>query len=85
MQEGSHLESLIAEYEELLQQGTESENILPVENLRSTVCALSKSADWSRRGANEIARLANDYGAFMLRNALAVAIVLGMEDGELEF
>jgi hypothetical protein len=26
-------------------------------------------------------RLADDYGAFMLRNALAIAIVLGKEDG----
>ena len=85
MSEGEHLESLISEYEELLRQGTQSKNTVPGENVRSTVCAVGKSADWSRRGASEIARLANDYGAFMLRNALAVAIVLGMEDGELGF
>lgn len=85
MREGEHLESLVAEYEELLRLGIQSKNAVPGENLRSIVCALGKSADWSRRGSIEIARLANDYGAFMLRNALAVAIVLGVEDGELGF
>jgi hypothetical protein len=30
-------------------------------------------------------RLAEDYGAFMLRNALAIAVVLGKEDGSAGF
>jgi len=30
-----------------------------------------------------IVTLANKYGAFMLRNALAVALALGKEDGDL--
>lgn len=85
MREGDYLESLIAEYEGLLVNSKHSESTVAGENLRSAVCVLTKSADWSLRGAKEIARLVDDYGAFMLRNALAVAIVLGMEDGELEF
>ena len=42
---------------------------------------LSVSADWSTSGARELLKLADEYGAFMLRNALAIAVVLGKEDG----
>jgi hypothetical protein len=39
------------------------------------------SADWSLSAAREILRLVENYGAFMLRNALAIAVVLAKEDG----
>jgi hypothetical protein len=39
------------------------------------------SADWSLSAATEILRLVQNYGAFMLRNALAIAVVLAKEDG----
>jgi len=41
---------------------------------------LKASADWSARGARELVRLADEYGSFMLRSALAIAAVLGKED-----
>lgn len=81
--EGTHLESLVSEYEGLLLKGTASEGAVDVENWRLVADALCRDADWSERGADEIARLVKDYGAFMLRNALAVAIALGREDGNL--
>ena len=40
---------------------------------------------WTGEGAEEIAGLAREYGTFMLRNALAIAHVFGIEDGELGF
>ena len=43
------------------------------------------SADWNISAAREILRLVEDYGAFMLRNALAIAVVLGKEDGAAGF
>lgn len=46
---------------------------------------LSKQHDWTDSGARAILSLANDYGAFMLRNALALAVVLDKEDGDLDF
>ena len=49
------------------------------------VSKLSKEHDWTQQGAHTIVSLANEYGAFMLRNALALAIVLGKEDGNLNF
>ena len=49
------------------------------------VSNLSKRHDWTHHGAHAIVCLANEYGAFMLRNALALAIVLEKEDGNLGF
>ncbi|MEX1350448.1 MAG: hypothetical protein AB1Z31_22250 [Desulfobacterales bacterium] len=49
------------------------------------VSNLSKEHDWTHQGAHAIVCLANEYGTFMLRNAFALAIVLGKEDGNLRF
>lgn len=46
---------------------------------------LQGHGDWTPEGAAHITRLARDYGAFMLRNALALATALGIEDGALGF
>jgi hypothetical protein len=46
---------------------------------------LERDLAWTHEGACEISRLARKYGAFMMRNALAVATVLGVEDGELGY
>jgi hypothetical protein len=77
------LESTVLEYK----------NISDVEKLITNgevvtdrlVSILSKNHDWTHQGAHAIVCLANEYGAFMLRNALALAIVLGKEDGRLGF
>ena len=49
------------------------------------VNALVESADWTSEGAAALVQLAKDYGFFMLRNALALAIALDIEDGELAY
>ena len=46
---------------------------------------LSHAHDWTEEGARAIVTLANQYGAFMLRDALALAIALGKEDGDFGF
>ncbi len=80
MSEGEYVESLITEYETLLAEK-------PIKTLQGEyddsglLRELSVSADWSVAGARELIKLANNYGAFMLRNALAIAVVLGKEDG----
>jgi hypothetical protein len=43
---------------------------------------LSQAHDWTEEGARVIFTLANEYGAFILRNALALALALGKEDGD---
>lgn len=49
------------------------------------VRVLCKNHDWTDCGARALVSLVNDYGAFMLRNALALAVVLEKEDGDFEF
>jgi len=46
---------------------------------------LSDEAEWTLDAAEALLSLARQYGNFMLRNALALAVVLGIEDGELGF
>lgn len=43
---------------------------------------LIKDCDWTPEGAATIIGLAKAYGSSILRNALALAIVLDIEDGE---
>lgn len=44
--------------------------------------ALVRDADWSPEGAAEILLLARKFGVFGLRNALALAEAMGIEDGD---
>lgn len=46
---------------------------------------LSTSSDWTDEAAIQLIHLARGYGAFMLRNALALAVAAGVEDGELGY
>jgi len=43
---------------------------------------LVRDADWTFRGAEEVLYLAERYGSFILRNALALSLALGIEDGD---
>ena len=82
MKEGEYVESLVSEYKSLLHESPAKNNQNRY-NEEHIIKNLTKSADWSPRGASEILGLANNYGAFVLRNALAIAIALGKEDGAL--
>jgi len=69
---------LIEEYQTILNENktTYKETI---------VNALVRESEWSTSAAEHLHRLVKDNGVFMLRNALALSIVLGVEDGELGF
>jgi hypothetical protein len=43
---------------------------------------LEKECEWKKEGAEAVLYLARTYGSFVLRNALAVAVSLGIEDGK---
>ena len=47
--------------------------------------ALTHEAEWTPEAAAHLLRLVRAYGSFMLRNALAISLALGVEDGELGF
>ncbi len=74
--------SAISEYDSMANAEGNSDLRNNPERLART---LAKDHDWTDRGAEAVAALANEYGAFMLRNALALAIVLNKEDGDLDF
>jgi hypothetical protein len=83
MNETELLESTVSEYRTLFESAKVKTNgKLHIDRL---VSSLSKEHDWTNQGAHAIVHLANEYGAFMLRNALALAIVLGKEDGDRGF
>jgi len=83
MNEIELLESTVSEYQGLLASAkVERVQTRDVDRL---VQQLSRSHDWTELGARAIVSLANEYGAFMLRNALALAIALNKEDGNLGF
>ena len=46
---------------------------------------LHNEMDWTQDGAQQVAYLARNYGAFVLRNALALAVSMGIQDGELGY
>ena len=46
------------------------------------ISALVDDADWTERGAREVLQLARMYGTSILRNALALAEAMDIEDGE---
>lgn len=83
MQEDQLLRSAISEYESLLVSMTDR-TTQPVRSER-VIRELQRVHDWTDEGARAVVSLANDYGAFILRNALALAVALGKEDGELGF
>ena len=77
------LKSAISEYETTVRPDRKKANRkFDPEHLAR---ALSREHDWTDAGARAVVGLANDYGAFMLRNALALAVVLDKDDGDLDF
>lgn len=44
-------------------------------------CALVERGDWTDDGARTVVALAREHGVFVLRNALALAVAEGIEDG----
>jgi hypothetical protein len=46
---------------------------------------LVHEGDWTQEAASHLIQLAKGYGSFMLQNALAISLALGVEDGEFGF
>jgi hypothetical protein len=68
-------DTLFAEYEAIIDDlGTDATD-------EQIVRALVERGDWTRNGARAVVALAREQGVFVLRNALALAAALGIEDG----
>lgn len=69
---------LVAEYQALFQEvDVQSPDVLED--------VLVHAGAWTPEAAGHLTYLARAYGSFMLRNALAISLALGIEDGELGF
>jgi hypothetical protein len=79
--EAEFLAATVCEYKAALAEIGSSET----PDMNTLARRLSSAHDWSDEGARTIVRLANEYGTFMLHNALALAIALDKEDGDLGF
>ena len=77
------LESTVSEYRAFL--GSKKGDSLEGLDVDSLVRHLSVEHDWTEGGSRAIVFLARDYGIFMLRNALALALALDKQDGDLGF
>ena len=83
---GSDVSGFVREYAALIPERREADrnrpNLCDAHMLQE---ALVHQADWTPAAAAHLVELAQHYGAFMLRNALALALALGIEDGELGY
>ena len=73
----------VQEYASVFQPLTKQSTLERHINWAQVETKLQQEMDWTPEGAIYVAALARDYGGFMLRNALALATVLGVEDGSL--
>jgi hypothetical protein len=68
-------DTLLAEYETIITDlGAEAAD-------EHIVRALVERGDWTEQGAREVLQLARRYGTSILRNALALAAAMQIEDG----
>jgi len=49
---------------------------------RRLISAMIQKSAWTERGASVVLQLAKEHGTSILRNALALAEAMGVEDGE---
>jgi hypothetical protein len=68
-------DTLLAEYETIITDlGAEATD-------EQIVRALVERGDWTEQGARELLQIARRYGTSILRNALALAAAMNIEDG----
>lgn len=69
-------EFLVSEYESIVAElGKDPSD-------EAIIAALVRDADWTEQGARTVLLLARQYGTSILRNALALAAAMDIEDGE---
>ena len=83
---GADVSGFVREYAALIREQRETDRDRPNRCAAHMLQeALVQQAEWTPEAADHLVDLAQRYGAFMLRNALAVALALGIEDGELGY
>lgn len=83
MVESTDVHVLTEEYTILAREaGLSEDGDIADEQLDALLNQLVTNADWTPAGASQLVYLARRHGVFMLRNALALAVALRIEDGE---
>ena len=86
MANSENVEFLVNEYVSLIDQRDEKTLIIDQSpDFDALTERLITEGNWTASGAEHLMRLTKDNGVFMLRNALAFAIALEIEDGGLGF
>lgn len=84
MRNDSNVSFLVEEYAETLRK-VDAKNKSRKTGHQRLPEVLVKESEWTPAAATHLARLARENGIFILRNALALAIVLKQEDGTLGY
>ena len=83
METSTDVRMLVKEYQDIVNYASKSSD--GTEELEDIEKLLVSDAEWSPNAAAHLFDLANSYGSFMLRNALALSLALGINDGEIGF
>ena len=80
MVDKTNLNHLKSEYSTIIEECADHDGEVEWDALTDR---LAGTAEWTPSGAEHLARLVQDYGSFVLRNAAALAIAAQIEDGRL--
>ncbi len=69
-----------SEYQAYVADASDKNHKINWNNLIELLCI---KGDWTKEGAETLAELVQNYGSFILKNALALAIATNIEDGKL--
>ena len=78
----TQVDFLVDEYANLIKEAGVNANEMNARDWEAMLEILPKMGDWTDSGATHLVWLVRQYGVFMLRNALALAVAAGIEDGE---
>jgi hypothetical protein len=80
-QQSGQIDVLLEEYKSFVHEALSGTTALVEGDWDRVESILRTEGDWSPKAAPQLVRLAREYGAFVLRNALALAMAAGIEDG----
>jgi hypothetical protein len=71
---------ILSEYQTYVAKVTNKNNEIDWDKLIDLLCS---NGDWTTQGAEILIAIVKNYGSFILKNALALAVATNIENGEL--
>ncbi|MDD5328241.1 MAG: hypothetical protein PHY02_10605 [Phycisphaerae bacterium] len=78
--ENIEIKRIQSEYKAYVAKTTDKNNEIDWDKLVDLLCV---DGDWTIQGAETLVAIVQDYGCFVLKNALALAVATNTEDGQL--